>query len=294
MRKTDAHRVAAASKFSGKHRTGADRPYPNAISLKRKVDMKIFGFTVILCLLTSVAVAQDPLKTLPNAYKLEFENEWVKVVRVHYAPQEKLPAHEHTPLASAYVYLNDSGPVVFNHIDKDYGAVTRPATKAGSFRLYRGIQEHHEVENKSDLPSDFLRVEFKTDPVNEKTLKGRYYREDYQAGENFQKIQFENEQIRITRLVCAAGKKLEISTSSSEPTLLISLSSAQFKAERSKSKTARFKLGLGQTRWLAANQQEQIENISNTPAELLRFDFKTRLLTKEEMEKNKPHEHPKN
>lgn len=45
--------------------------------------------------------------------------------------------------------------------------------QAGSFRVYRGLQELHEVENKSDLSSDFLRVEFKTDPVNEKSLKGR-------------------------------------------------------------------------------------------------------------------------
>jgi hypothetical protein len=256
--------------------------------------MKILSFVAILCLLSISAVAQDPLKTLPHAYKLEFENDWVKVVRVRYAPHEKLPAHEHTATASAYVYLNDGGPVVFNHIDKSYGAVTRPATKAGSFRLYRGLQELHEVENKSDLPSEFLRVEFKTDPVNEKTLMGRYYREGYPAGENFQKVQFENEQIRITRLVCAPGKKIEFSTNSTEPTLLIALSPAQLKAKQNKGKAEQLKLGLGQTRWIAFNQQGQLENIGDAPAEMLRFDFKTRLLTKEELEKNKKHEHPKN
>jgi hypothetical protein len=256
--------------------------------------MKILGFAAIICLLTISAVAQDPLKTLPHAYKLEFENEWVRVVRVRYAPHEKLPAHEHTPTASAYVYLNDGGPVVFNHIDKDYGAVTRPATKAGSFRIYRGLQEHHEVENKSDLPSEFLRVEFKTEPVNDKSLKGRYYREDYPAGENFQKVQFENEQIRITRLVCAAGKKVEVSTSAGEPTLLIALSPAQLKTSRSKGRAAQFKPGLGQTRWVALGQQERLENVGNAPAEMLRFDFKTRPLSKEELEKVNKHEHPKN
>ena len=254
--------------------------------------MKIVSLVVTLLLFLTQAIAQDPLKTLPQAYKLQFENEWVKVVRVHYAPYEKLPAHEHTPTASAYVYLNDGGPVVFNHIDKDYGAVTRPATKAGSFRLYRGLQELHEVENKSELPSDFLRVEFKTDPVDEKSLRGRFHREAYPSGENYQKIQFENEQIRITRLVCVPGNKLEISTSPSEPTLLIALSPAQLKVNRSKA--VQFKLGPGQTRWINLNQQEQLENTGNTPAELLRFDFKTKPLSKEALEKNKKHEHPKN
>jgi hypothetical protein len=254
--------------------------------------MKIVSLVVALLLSLTQAIAQDPLKTLPHAYKLQFENEWVRVVRVHYAPYEKLPAHEHTPTASAYVYLNDSGPVIFNHIDKDYGAVTRPATKAGSFRVYRGLQELHEVENKSELPSDFLRVEFKTDPVDEKSLRGRFHREGYPSGDNYQKIQFENEQIRITRLVCAPGKKLEISTSPNEPTLLIALSPAQLKVNRSKA--VQFKLGLGQTRWINLNQQEQLENTGNTPAELLRFDFKTKPLSKEALEKNKKHEHPKN
>jgi len=144
-----------------------------------------------LCLFGSIATGQNPLSVLPQAYKLQFENDWVKVTRVHYAPHEKLPPHQHTESASAYVYLNDGGPVVFKHLDLPYGAVTRPATKAGSFRLYQGLKEIHEVENLSDLPSDFLRVEFKTQPVNEKTLRGRFFRETLPPGENLQKVQFE-------------------------------------------------------------------------------------------------------
>ena len=48
--------------------------------------------------------------------------------------------------------------------------------------------------------------------IDEKTLRGRFFREEYPAGENFQKVQFENEQIRITRLVCAPGKRLDMDT----------------------------------------------------------------------------------
>jgi hypothetical protein len=247
---------------------------------------------VVISLFAISSLAQDPLKTLPKAYKLRFENDWVKVTRVYYGPREKLPAHEHTLTGSAYVYLNDSGPVVFNHVDKNLGPITRQPTKAGSFRLYRGVQEHHAVENQSDLPSEFLRVEFKTEPVNEKNLKGRYYREDYPAGQNFQKVQFENEQVRITRLVCVPGKKLSIDTSPAEPSLLVALSPAKLKSNRSKGKAAQLELGSGQTRWI--DQQEQLENTGNTPAEMLRFDFKTKPLSKEELEKKKQHEHSKN
>lgn len=131
------------------------------------------------------ASAQDPTKVAPQAYKLEFENEWVKVMRVHYAPHEKIPAHDHTEAGAAYIYLNDGGPVIFKHIGLSYGAVTRPETKAGSFRLYKAIKEVHEVENPNDVPSDFLRVEFKTAPDNNKPLRGKFYREAYPMGENF-------------------------------------------------------------------------------------------------------------
>lgn len=256
--------------------------------------MKIISLIAAICLLTASVMAQDPLKTLPQNYKLQFENDYVKVVRVYYPPKAKLAAHEHTPTASAYVYLNDGGPVVFNHIDKAYGAVTRAATKAGSFRVYRGLQELHEVENKADVPSEFLRVEFKTDPVNENTLRGKFFREEYPAGENFQKVQFENEQVRITRLVCAAGKSLDVATTATEPVLLIALTPAQLKASKAKGKASQVKLGLGQSRWVAASQQERLENAGDAPVEMLRIDFKTKPLPKSELDKKKPHVHPKN
>jgi hypothetical protein len=244
-------------------------------------------------LLTSQAMAQDPVTALPQAYKLQFENEWVKVTRVHYAPHEKLPPHQHTQSASAYVYLNDGGPVVFKHIDLPYGAVTRPATKEGTFRLYQGLNEIHEVENLSDLPSEFLRVEFKTEPLNQKTLRGRFHREEYPAGENFQKVQFENEQIRITRLVCVPGKAIELATNETEPALVVALIPSSFKIKQSERKSTALKLEMGQTKWIPIRQQQRFDNTGSKPAELLRFDFKTIPQSKEALDDKKNHEHPK-
>src|SRR5688500_14857105 len=133
--------------------------------------------TVALLLLTASVAAnpQDATVTLPANYKLEFENAWVKVTRVLYPPHAKLPAHAHTSLPSAYVYLTDSGPVIFRHVGGENGAVTRAPTVAGGFRVFRAVPvETHEVENTSALPSEFLRVEFKSDPGSEpRTLRGK-------------------------------------------------------------------------------------------------------------------------
>ena len=87
---------------------------------------------MVFGLLAGAVSAQDALLVAPQAYRLQTENEWVKVVRVRYEPHERIGAHDHNPTAAAYVYLNDGGPVVFNHLDKEYGAVTRAATRAGT------------------------------------------------------------------------------------------------------------------------------------------------------------------
>jgi hypothetical protein len=224
-----------------------------------------------LILLSLTASGQDPLKVAPEAYQLEFENEWAKVTRVHYAAKSKIPAHDHPETGAAYVYLNDSGPVIFRHIGLSYGAITRPATKAGSFRLYKAVKEVHEVENQNDGPSDFLRVEFKTASDAEKPLRGKFYREEYTAGEYYEKVQFENEQLRVTRIACA--KICEVSAGATAPVLLVGLTS-----------TGRDEAG--KVRWIAAGKKENINNTATGHIEFLRFDLKSKPTTE------KPNAHP--
>jgi Tfp pilus assembly protein PilF len=243
----------------------------------------------IACLSVCAAAAQDPVKVAPEAYKLGFENDYVKVQRVHYAPHSKIPEHDHTAFATAYVYLNDAGPVIFKHIGLSYGAVTRPAVKAGSFRLYKAVKETHEVENPGDTPSDFLRVEFKTEPARDpNTLRGKFFREDVPAGENFQKTQFENEQVRITRLICAAGKKCEYAAGAAEPVLFVALTAAQFKPAQGQQVI----LAPGKQSWLEAGKKVLWENIGKDAVELLRFDFKTAPMKNAGAEKPHAHPHP--
>ena len=211
-----------------------------------------------------VADAQDAVTTAPGAYTRQFENDWVRIVRAHYAPRVTMPTHTHPARACAYVYLNDSGPVIFKHTGDDSRDVTRPPTKAGAFRLFRAVEEHHGVENLSDRPSDFLRIEFKTDPKAPLTLRGKFFRETPPpAGTNLEKVQFDNVQVRVTRLVIAAGQQLEVRTTAQEPSLLIALTAAGAA------------LAPRQERWMDTSKSERIDNAGTEPIELLRFDFKT-------------------
>lgn len=111
---------------------------------------------------------QDPTKTLPKSYKVEFENDSVRVVRVHYDANAKLPEHEHPGGVTVYFYLNASSGVLFSH--DDGVPITRPAVRPGAIRIGSGPGEHHTVTNLADAPTDFLRVLLKNTDV---AIKGR-------------------------------------------------------------------------------------------------------------------------
>jgi hypothetical protein len=203
---------------------------------------------------TALSLAQETSATLAGAYQPVFENDWVKVVRVHYAPRVKLPNHAHTEFAAAYVYLTDSGPIVFRHVGASYGAATRAAVKAGTFRLYRAVNEMHEVENMSDLASDFLRVEFKTEPLEAALLRGRFAR-DPKATEN-RKVDFENAQVRISRWTHGAASGTPAPRILPYPSLFVDTTS-------------------GAVRWFSADEGTMLPAPSSSPADILQFEFKT-------------------
>lgn len=230
-----------------------------------------------VALLSFVAVAaQDPLAVSPEAYRLEFENAWVKVVRVHYAPKAVVAPHFHTERPSAYVYLNDGGPILFKHEGLPYAVVTRPATRAGSFRVYKGIHEVHSVENPTETPSEFLRVEFKTEPLDDASLRGKFFREPSVPPAAMQRMQFENAQMRITRVLVPSGDTLDVTATAGQPTLLVALTRGEFGARSSTGLGVGRRLQIGHTGWLEAGVGGWVRPIGSTPFEVLRFEFKTR------------------
>lgn len=225
----------------------------------------LLGLTVV------GAATQDPLIVSPNAYRLELENAWVKVVRVVYGPKAVIPPHFHTPRASAYVYLNDGGPILFKHEGLPYAGVTRPATKAGSFRVYKGIEEVHSVENPTATPSEFMRVEFKTEPLDEASLKGKFFREETALAGTVQRTQFSNAQVRITRVHVAAGETVSLTAADEQPALLLALVPTGIAEAGGSSR----QLEIGGHAWLDAGTSAVVRPLGDA-GEVLRFDFMSR------------------
>jgi hypothetical protein len=233
--------------------------------------MRGFAAVAIAALTTTVVSAQHATVSAPGAYRTQFENDFVRLVRVHYGPNEKVPEHEHTPANTVYIYLNASGPVQFRHIKGATHVANRQPTVAGSFRVSRGGNETHEVVNMSATPSDFMRVEFKTDPAGE----GAFFRESGRrdpGAENVVDVKFTNRQMRITRLGIAAGKDLHVSAARTEPALVVALKNATLSGFAPGAAGA---LAAGQERWMNAGDETRLVNTGTAPAELLRIDFLT-------------------
>jgi hypothetical protein len=203
---------------------------------------------------TTTALAQDPTTTLPDSYHVELDNNYVKVVRVHYDAGAKLPEHTHPAGTTAYVYLNDSDGVVFAHVGGSNRAVTRPAVKAGAIRIAAGPEEHHSAENTSPAPTDFLRIMFKTDNAGVTNLRQRIPPTE---------VDFANKQMRITRLLVRPKQNLLIEARNT-PVLRIAM-----------------RQGIKQwtppppdlLRWLDKGTTEEFAVTGDFPVEIIKIEF---------------------
>lgn len=205
-----------------------------------------------------------------GVYHTQFENDWVRLVRVRYPANSKVPLHGHPPSVTAYVYLSASSPVRFTHQGSRTHVVTRQPTTPGGFRVSRGGDETHSAENLGAQASDFLRVEFKTDPAG---AGSPFHRDNRPLGAvtaNTADVRFTNAQMRITRVGVPAGQTAEIATSVEAPALLIALGDASLTADG-----AALALKTGQERWVAAGRRERLTNAGQAAVELLRIDVLT-------------------
>lgn len=108
---------------------------------------------IALLLLASAASGQDPTKVEPKHYKLDFENDRVQVVSVHYGPHEKSQMHEHP---GGVVVVVTGGHLKFTD---ENGKVTEVFAKPGEARWFAPFK--HTVENVGETPYNAVYVGIK-------------------------------------------------------------------------------------------------------------------------------------
>jgi len=96
----------------------------------------------VVCLAVGAGWTQDPTKVVPKHYKLDFENDRVQVVAVHYGPHEKSGMHEHP---GGVVVVITGGHLKFTD---ENGKVKDVFAKPGEARWFAPFK--HTVENVGD------------------------------------------------------------------------------------------------------------------------------------------------
>jgi len=102
------------------------------------------------------AEPQDATVIDPKHYRVEFENEYVRAIRVNIGPHEKLAVHKHPRTGAVLVQLTDQ------HLRLTPAGGT-PRESNYPAKLVRWVEPAgaHQDENLSDQPLQFIRLELK-------------------------------------------------------------------------------------------------------------------------------------
>lgn len=110
-------------------------------------------FAFSLMLMAPATMGQDPVIVDPAHYRLEFENDRVRVLRIKYGPGEKGKMHAHPN--GVVIFLTDANQRFHNSA----GESRKRAGKAGDV-IWLNAQMHR-AENLADEPLELIVVELK-------------------------------------------------------------------------------------------------------------------------------------
>jgi quercetin dioxygenase-like cupin family protein len=116
--------------------------------------MRVLALVLLIVCSASLALAQDPVKVDSNHYKIEFENDQVRVLRIKVGPNEKSIMHRH-PNAVAIFMTDVNGKFTFPD-----GKTEETSRKAGDVLWTPAIT--HQPENTADQAFEVVLVELKS------------------------------------------------------------------------------------------------------------------------------------
>ncbi len=116
--------------------------------------LSIITLLFAVMLFAGNSFAQDATVVDPDHYKVEFENDQVRVLRINYGPGEKSVMHSHPE--GVVVFLSD-GSGIFTYPD---GKTEDTNFESGLVIWTPGTT--HQGENTGDKPFEVIQIEMKT------------------------------------------------------------------------------------------------------------------------------------
>ena len=162
------------------------------------------------CTLLALALLASG-QVAPSDATLEFENSLVRIVRVKYKAHQKTAMHDHPATPTVYVYVTDGGRLRIGHEGEE--PAIRPAVKAGAIRFQHAVAERHVVEELDGIPSEYLRLELKTQPPDQPPADVRRAPDD--------RTSYESPTLRIYRVTCPAHAACPASSHPQDPAVVV-------------------------------------------------------------------------
>src|SRR5262245_10317501 len=214
----------------------------------------------------------DPFVVAPEHFHLEFENQYVRVVREHTAPHQKVPMHQHS-LGGVMVLLTDQN---IRQTLPD-GSTREIHRKAGE--TYWGDPQTHAGENISDKPFEYVRVDIK--PASNRINPSAPIAPVQQSLDptvvdpaHF-KVEIENEHVRVIRIKPERGHQAT-HAHPAPGAIVVALTDAELRLRLSDGSSREVSYKAGDARWSATTDPHQDEVISEQPVELIRIEPKIR------------------
>ncbi|MGH8632106.1 MAG: cupin domain-containing protein [Burkholderiales bacterium] len=208
-----------------------------------------------------VAHAQDPLKVGPNIYKLNFENDFVRVCDISFKPGDKIGMHSHP---DHLVYMRSSGMLKLSYPD---GKAKDMQARAGEVLWIKA--ESHAAENPGTTEVRGIVIELKDAakplgkvPAGDDPAKV--------APESY-KVLLDNERVRVLETRLKPGGKLPMHSHPSHVTYAFTDAKVKFTSPDGASKEEELKAG--KARW-GDPVAHAVENVGSSEAHVLNVELK--------------------
>jgi hypothetical protein len=102
--------------------------------------------------------------------------------------------------------------------------IVRKPVLAGGIRFAHGAPETHTVEYLGDAPTEYARIELRTEPIDRPVRDVRLPPEPADLSKSSRSVRFENGQVRIVHVTCAEEEACPVSEHATDPAVVIAMS----------------------------------------------------------------------
>ena len=196
----------------------------------------------------------------PEHYKVEFENEYVRIIRVRYGPGESSAMHSHESFVGVTLTGGQS-----NFTGLDGTSEIRPAGRPGD--IIDGDLNPHAVLSVSELEQESVFVEIKRRyPATDQNTPNAV-----EADPGNAKIELERSDIRVVRIKSPAGHETPVH--SHKAGVSVALTDMNVAATSVSGEVTQMKRPAGDAAWSEARGAHRGKNLSDKPLEVIFFEL---------------------